>query len=108
MSSLFWAAQKLRFPEDDDAEFALAIAPESDQSLMDQMISLYRKTIEAFSSYLERVTEAELKGNIPSPFGDGEMILQEWLGINIHHTIGHVAQALRLQGLYLRNNISKK
>jgi len=105
VSSLFWAAQKLRFPNKDDQGFALAIDPNANIPLKDQMVDLYQKSITALKKYLGTVTEAELESKIPSPFGGGEMVLLDWLGINIHHTIGHVAQALRLQSLYLRHKI---
>jgi hypothetical protein len=105
VSSLFWAAQKLRFPAKDDQGFALTIDLNSNIPLKDQMLDLYRKAITALNQYLGTVTEADLGSKIPSPFGGGEMRLLDWLGINIHHTIGHVAQALRLQSLYLRHKI---
>ncbi|MHA1746461.1 MAG: DinB family protein [Promethearchaeota archaeon] len=106
VSSLFWVAQKLLFPDKDDQEFALAIDPDSAIPLKDQMVDLYKKAIEALTEYLGTITDAELMTKIPSPFGGGEMVLLDWLGINIHHTIGHVAQALRLQSLYLRHETS--
>ena len=103
VSSLFWASKNLQFPNMDEHEFSLSIDPESNMSLMDQMVNLYQKAIDAFTVYLGLVNDEELKIKIPSPIGDGDMILHDWLGINIHHTIGHVSQALRLQALYLRN-----
>lgn len=103
VSSLFWAAQKLRFPTMDDQQFVLAISPESDVPLMTQMIDVYQEAIDALTAYLGSITKDALKTKIPSPFGSGEIRLLDYLGINIHHTAGHVAQALRLQALYLRH-----
>ena len=103
VSSLFWAIQKLRFPAKDDQEFSLAIDPESTIPLMDQMVDLYQKAIDALTIYLGSISEDTLKEKIPNPFSESEIGLLDWLGINIHHTIGHVAQALRLQALYLRH-----
>jgi len=103
VSSLFWASKNLQFPNKDEHQFSLSIDSESNISLMDQMVNLYQKAIDAFTVYLGSVNEDDLEKKIPSPFGGDDMVLNDWLGINIHHTIGHVAQAIRLQALYLRN-----
>ena len=68
VSSLFWAAQKLLHPDKDDQEFALSLTPESDKSLMEQMINVYQKAIDTFTDYLGTITEADLETKIPSPF----------------------------------------
>lgn len=108
VSSLFWASKKLQFPNEDEQKFSLSIEPESSISLMDQMVNLYKKANDAFTVYLESINEDDLEKKIPSPIGGDDMVLHDWLGINIHHTIGHVAQALRLQALYLRNKNEMK
>ena len=50
-----------------------------------------------------QIKDDELNKTFKGPFG--ELSYENWFGFMIHHTIGHIYQAFRLQALYLRHNV---
>ncbi|MFX1479438.1 MAG: DinB family protein [Promethearchaeota archaeon] len=101
---LNWAMKKTSNPDADNKEIAIKLDPESKAPLYEQLLDLFDKAIKAYEEVRIKFTEEDLQKTFKSPFGR-EMTYEDWFGFNIHHTIGHIYQAFRLQAIYLRHKV---
>jgi len=104
ISLLYWAMKKMTNPEADNKEISINLDLESTAPLHEQLLDLFNKANGAYSEARMKYKEDQLKDKFKSPFGR-EMTYEDWFGFIIHHTIGHIYQAFRLQALYLRHKI---
>ena len=104
ISLLYWSSKKLTNPEADNKDISISLDPESKEPLHDQLLGLFKKAIDAYADARNLYKEEDLKNKFKSPFGR-EMTYEDWFGFNIHHSIGHMYQALRLQAIYLRQKV---
>jgi len=103
-SVLHWAMKKMVNPDADNKEISIKLDPESTAPLHEQLLDLFDKAIEAYIEVRTKYKEEDLKNKFKSPFGN-EMTYEDWFGFVIHHTIGHIYQAFRLQAIYLRRKV---
>ncbi|MFX1326156.1 MAG: DinB family protein [Promethearchaeota archaeon] len=101
---LNWASKKTTNPDVDNKAISISLDPESTAPLHEQLLELYDKAIEAYVEARTKFTEEDLKMTFKSPFGR-DMTYEDWFGFIIHHTIGHIYQAFRLQAIYLRHKV---
>jgi len=101
INTLYWAMKIIANPDGDNKDISLKLDPESTAPLHEQLLDLFSKGIEAFEEVRTNFKEEDLKNTFKSPFGR-EMTYEDWFGFVIHHTIGHIYQAFRLQAIYLR------
>ncbi|MHA2390554.1 MAG: DinB family protein [Promethearchaeota archaeon] len=101
---LNWASKKTTDPDADNKAISINLDPDSTAPLHEQLLELYDKAIEAYVEARTKFTEEDLKNTFKSPFGR-EMTYEDWFGFIIHHTIGHIYQAFRLQAIYLRRRV---
>jgi hypothetical protein len=104
LSTLYWAMKKFDNPDVDNKEIALKLDPESTAPLHEQLLDLFKKALEAYVEIRSKYKEEDLQNTFKSPFGR-EMTYEDWFGFVIHHTIGHIYQAFRLQAIYLRQKV---
>jgi len=104
VSTLYMAMKKTTNPNADSKEISIKLDPESTAPLHEQLLELYSKAIDAYVEARSQFSEENLKNTFKSPFGR-EMTYEDWFGFVIHHTIGHIYQAFRLQAIYLRQKI---
>jgi len=62
-------------------------------------IDLYEEAVSLFMNNLEKLELEDLENTLRSPISGSEITLASWIATNIMHTLHHVAQALRLQGI---------
>ena len=101
---LNWASRKTTNPDADNKEIAIKLDPESTAPLHEQLLDLFSVANEAYEEARTKFKEEDLKNTFMSPFGR-EMTYEDWFGFIIHHTIGHIYQAFRLQAIYLRHKV---
>jgi hypothetical protein len=101
---LNWAMKKTSNPDANNKDIAIKLDPESTTPLHEQLLDLFNKAIEAYVEVRTNFTEEDLQKTFKSPFGR-DMTYEDWFGFIIHHTIGHIYQAFRLQAIYLRHKI---
>ncbi|MFW9824040.1 MAG: DinB family protein [Candidatus Thorarchaeota archaeon] len=101
---LNWASKKTTNPNADNKLISINLDPDSTAPLHEQLLDLYDKAIEAYVEARTKFTEEDLKKTFKSPFGR-DMTYEDWFGFIIHHTIGHIYQAFRLQAIYLRHKV---
>jgi len=105
LSVLYWAMKKMANPDIDNKDIKpLKLNPESTAPLHEQLLDLFNEAIEAYVEVRIQYTEEDLQNKFKSPFGK-EMTYEDWFGFIIHHTIGHIYQAFRLQAIYLRHKV---
>jgi len=104
VTTLYMAMKKTSNPNADSKDITIKIDRESTAPLHEQLLDLFNKGIEAFVEARTKFTEQDLKNTFKSPFGR-EMTYEDWFGFIIHHTIGHIYQAFRLQAIYLRHKV---
>ena len=104
VSTLYMVSKKTTNPDADSKELTIRLDPNSTKPLHEQLLEFFNKGIEAFVEARGNFTEEDLKKSFNSPFGR-EMTYEEWFGFIIHHTIGHIYQAFRLQAIYLRHKV---
>jgi hypothetical protein len=105
ISVLYWAMKKMANPDIDNKDIPpLELDPESTAPLHEQLLALFNKAIEAYAEVRTKYTEEDLNDTFKSPFGR-EVTYEDWFGFIIHHTIGHIYQAFRLQAIYLRQKV---
>ncbi|NVM43440.1 MAG: hypothetical protein HWN79_00850 [Candidatus Lokiarchaeota archaeon] len=104
ISTLYMAMKKMDNPNASSTEITIKLDPESTAPLHEQLLDLFSKAIEAYVEVRVKYTEEDLKETFESPFGR-EMTYEDWFGFIIHHTIGHIYQAFRLQAIYLRHKV---
>jgi len=69
------------------------------ESITEELMQLYKENIDAFIDRLSHMTEEDLEKKIPSPLNGNPIRQQDWFAQSIMHTIHHVGQAVRLQGM---------
>ncbi len=104
VTTLYIAMKKTSNPNADSKDITIKLDRESTAPLHEQLLDLFSKGIEAFVEARTKFTEEDLKNTFKSPFGR-EMTYEDWFGFIIHHTIGHLYQAFRLQAIYLRHKV---
>ena len=104
VSTLYMAMKKTTNPNADSKEISIKLDRESTAPLHEQLLDLYSKAIDAYVEARSQFSEEDLKNTFTSPFGR-EMTYEDWFGFIIHHTIGHIYQAFRLQAIYLRQKL---
>ena len=104
VSTLYMAMKKTTNPAADSKEITIRIDRESTAPLHEQLLDLFNKGIEAYIEARTKFSEEDLNKTFKSPFGR-EMTYEDWFGFIIHHTIGHIYQAFRLQAIYLRHKV---
>ena len=104
VSTLYMAMKKTDNPNASTTEISIKLDPESTAPLHEQLLDLFKKAIEVYAEVRVKFTEEDLKKTFQSPFGR-EMTYEDWFGFIIHHTIGHIYQAFRLQAIYLRHKV---
>ena len=104
VSTLYMAMKKTTNPDADSKEITIRLDRESTAPLHEQLLDLFNKGIEAYIEARTKFSEEDLKNTFKSPFGR-EMTYEDWFGFIIHHTIGHIYQAFRLQAMYLRHKV---
>ena len=62
-------------------------------------IELYEEAVSLFMNNLDKLNSEDLEKTLVSPISGNEIILSSWIATNVMHTLHHVAQALRLQGI---------
>lgn len=103
VSVLNWASNTMMKPEAKEEDYKLELDPASDSPLYKQLLELFKKAMGAFIEARSQINDADLTQTFKSSFG--EMSYENWFAFSIHHTIGHVYQALRLQALYIRHKL---
>ncbi|MFW9941648.1 MAG: DinB family protein [Candidatus Thorarchaeota archaeon] len=104
ITTLNWAMKKMLNPDADNKDIAIKLDPASSAPLYEQLLDLFNIAIDAYVEARTKFKEEDLQNKFQSPFGR-EMTYEDWFGFNIHHTIGHIYQALRLQAIYLRQKV---
>ena len=104
VSTLYMAMKKTTNPNAGNKDITIKLDPESTAPLYEQLLGLFNKAIDAYEEERIKYTEEDLKKTFTSPFGR-EMTYEDWFGFIIHHTIGHIYQAFRLQAIYLRQKV---
>ncbi len=105
ISLLYWAMKKMANPDADNKDIpTLKLDPESTAPLHEQLLELFSKAVDAYEEVRTKYKEEDLKNTFKSPFGR-EVTYEDWFGFIIHHTIGHIYQAFRLQAIYLRHKV---
>ncbi len=103
ISVLNWASNTILQPDAKEGDFKLELDPTSKFPLHKQLTELFKKAMGSFIEARSQIKENELKNTFKGPFG--ELSYENWFGFMLHHTIGHIYQAFRLQALYLRHNL---
>ncbi len=103
VSILYWASYTVLKPEAKEGEYKLELDPASESPLHIQLLELFKKAMGSFIEARSQFNEEDLSRKFKSSFG--EMTYETWFGFMIHHTIGHIYQAFRLQALYLRHKV---
>jgi hypothetical protein len=96
--------KKMTNPDASNKDISIKLDPNSTAPLHEQLLDLFNKAIGAYEEARVKYKEEDLKNSFQSPFGR-EMTYEDWFGFIIHHTIGHIYQALRLQAIYLRQKV---
>ena len=105
ISLLYWAMKKMTNPDADNKDIpTLKLDPESTAPLHEQLLDLFSKAVDAYEEVRTKYKEEDLNTTFKSPFGR-EVTYEDWFGFIIHHTIGHIYQAFRLQAIYLRHKV---
>ncbi len=104
ISLLNFAMKKMINPDASNKDIAIKLDPDSTAPLQEQLLDLFNIAIEAYVEVRSQYKEEDLKNTFKSPFGQ-EMTYEDWFGFIIHHTIGHIYQAFRLQAIYLRQKV---
>ena len=104
VTTLYMAMKKTSNPNADSKDIMIKLDRKSTAPLHEQLLDLFSKGIEAFVEARTKFKEEDLKNMFKSPFGR-EMTYEDWFGFIIHHTIGHIYQAFRLQAIYLRHKV---
>ena len=103
VSVLNWASNTILKPEAKEGDFKLELDPNSESPMYKQLTELFKKAMGSFIEARTQIKDDELNKTFKGPFG--ELSYENWFGFMIHHTIGHIYQAFRLQALYLRHNV---
>jgi hypothetical protein len=77
-----------------------------DKPISAELIELYRNTISEFEDSCKKFDEDQLDEVIKAPHTGQEMRREDFVVAGIWHTIHHVGQALRLQGIAFRQLIN--
>jgi hypothetical protein len=102
VESLYWGIKIAVSPGTSvDKNFSL-IDTQSYDNLQEQLEMAYDQAIATFIEHAPLFTKEKLAVKFMTPFGR-EMTFRTWFGINLHHTVGHVAQALRIQKNVLKH-----
>ena len=104
ISVLYWSMKKMTNPDAKNKDISIKLDPESTAPLHEQLLGLFKKAIEAYAEERTKYKEEDLKKTFKSPYGR-ELTYEDWFGFMIHHTIGHIYQAFRLQAIYLRQKV---
>ena len=104
VSTLYMAMKKTTNPDADSKDIMIKLDPASTDPLHKQLLDFFDRGIEAYVEARTKFTEEDLSKTFKSPFGR-EMTYEDWFGFIIHHTIGHIYQAFRLQAIYLRHKV---
>ena len=103
VSVLNWASNTILNPDAKEGDFKLDLDPNTESPLYKELTELFKKAMGSFIEARTQIKEDELNKTFKGPFG--ELSYENWFGFMLHHTIGHIYQAFRLQALYLRHNI---
>ncbi|MHA2253215.1 MAG: DinB family protein [Candidatus Kariarchaeaceae archaeon] len=73
-----------------------------DLKATDETVELFTQANNDFEDALQKISAETLEKEIKSPISGNTTTLKSWIATNIMHTIGHLAQALRFQGIISR------
>jgi hypothetical protein len=104
-SICYWGAKLVIDPTIDQKELRLELDPSSTKPLYEQLLDMYEVAKNSFIEARSKYKEEELGGSFKRPWDGKDMKLDDWFGFIIHHTIGHIYQAMRLQAIYLRRKL---
>ena len=103
VSVLYWASNTILKPEAKEDDFKLELDPASESPLYKQLSELFKKAMGSFIEARSQFNEEDLSKIFKGPFG--EITYDNWFAFMVHHSIGHIYQAFRLQALYLRHKV---
>ncbi len=101
VKTLYKYCSKLLNPDFEESRHII----EFDQklSVLEQYIDLYKRTLLILKEIEQKFTNEELKQKVINPLNPASnIVLLDWIALNVMHSITHIGQALRLQTLYLR------
>lgn len=101
-TNLNYACQKLMHPDIKAADCEVTLVNGDGSNLCAQLIDIFTKIFDYFTQTESSFLLEDKSKLVDTTFPDLQMELQEWLALNIFHTVGHIAQSMRLQGVYLR------
>ncbi|MFX0173862.1 MAG: hypothetical protein ACFE9L_18415 [Candidatus Hodarchaeota archaeon] len=75
-------------------------------NLIERYIELYERTLQLLKQIRLELTDEDLNKplNVSTELKP-QISIQEWICVNVMHTVTHIGQALRLQALYIRNKL---
>ncbi len=83
---------------------SISLSLDESLPLSEKLLEGYRIAIDTFEKAISTISEDQLDKIAESaPPHARHLTLREWIGYITMHTIGHVAQALRLQAIILRH-----
>jgi hypothetical protein len=68
-------------------------------SITEELMELYDEAITSFRNALSAISTEDLEEEIPSPLNGQPIQRKQWYAQSIMHTIHHVGQAVRIQGI---------
>ena len=103
VDSLYYSSKKIMNPKIEEHECKLETMIEKKENLYEGLVEAYQIALDAFKTIVDTYSVDQNEEEVQTTFPNRTMKLQQWIAINIFHTVGHIAQAMRIQAMYLRN-----
>ena len=102
VTTLYKYCSKLHYPELEEGKHHIEL--DRTLPLLEQYLDLHERTVLILREIKNKFSNKDLTQEIINPLNpDSKIILLEWIGLNVMHSVSHVGQALRLQSLLLRH-----
>jgi hypothetical protein len=103
VDSLYFSSKKIMNPKIKEHECKLASSIAKKENLYEGLLEAYQIALDAFEVIVQTFSADRSEEEVQTTFPNRIMKLHKWVAINVFHTVGHIAQAMRIQAIYLRN-----